>query len=169
MKKFIDDCNLLVKEPINCSKEELELFYNKVVKGGKVELVGLQERIKNCELLGFCYYNKELIGISAIKIPNNSYKLRIIEKSKINRIADELTFEIGYSFTEEEHRRKGLSKRIKFNLLEHLKSRKGIVFSTTAIGSSQNFLIENGFKNYGKSYDGTNDKNLKYYELVIPE
>ena len=45
--------------------------------------------------------------------------------------------------------------------------RKGILFSTTAIASSQKFLADNGFKTSGEPYDGDNDKSIKYYEKLL--
>jgi hypothetical protein len=45
--------------------------------------------------------------------------------------------------------------------------RKGLIFSTTAIKSSQTFLQENGFKSKGNPYDGENDKGITYFEKEL--
>lgn len=164
MSDVLKNCIIEVKEPVKCSDKEIAAFYEEVKKGGKVLLQGLTERIKNCELLAFCYYENSLIGVSSIKRPNPNYVADIIKKSKIDRNVDELVFEIGYSYTERDFRRNGISKELKSKLLEQMKSRKGTIFSTTAIKSSQTFLEENGFKKFGKSYDGENDKGITYYE-----
>lgn len=158
---------IMVKEPNICSEKELSDFYEKVAKGGKVMLQGLQNRIKNCELLAFCYFKNELIGISSIKRPSTTYVENVIEKSKIDRKPSDLRFEIGYSFTEFNFRRRGISQKLKEKLLEKIKSREGIIFSTTAIKSSQNFLEQQGFIKYGKPFDGNNDKAIIYYEKVL--
>lgn len=161
---IFEKCTIEVKEPANCSDQEFSAFYEKVKKGGKVALSGLTDRIKNCELLAFCYCENSLIGISAIKRPTRRYIEDIIKKTGIDRKVEDLHFEIGYSFTEPDYRKNGISTELKRRLLEQMKSRSGIVFSTTAIKSSQNFLEENGFKKCGKSYDGENDKEISYYE-----
>ncbi len=163
---ILKSCKIEVKEPKNCSDTEISSFYEEVKKGGKVMLHGLIDRIRNCELLAFCYYKNSLIGVSSIKRPNQNYVADIIQKTEINRNVEDLTFEIGYSYTEPEYRRNGISKELKSNLLEQMKSRTGTIFSTTAIKSSQKFLLENGFKKLGKSYDGENDKGITYYERV---
>jgi predicted GNAT family N-acyltransferase len=156
-----------IKQPRECSEKELNDFHEKVVKGGKVSLNGLLNRIKNCELIAFCYFNNKLIGISSIKKPNQGYLEDIIKKAKLDREYNDLNFEIGYSFTEPEFRKNGISKELKLSLLEKMNSRKGIIFSTTAIPSSQNFLKENGFEKRGESYDGENDIGISYFEKLI--
>lgn len=166
---ILDEFNsyeIMVKEPNICSEKELSDFYEKVAKGGKVMLQGLKNRIKNCELLAFCYFNNELIGVSSIKKPSINYVKNVIAKSKIDRKSSELRFEIGYSFTEFNFRRRGISQNLKEELLEKMKFREGIIFSTTAIKSSQNFLEQQGFIKYGKPFDGNNDKAIIYYEKV---
>lgn len=164
--KILENCIVEVKEPSDCSDIEISIFYEGVKKGEKVMLQGLKDRIKNCEILAFCYYNESLIGISSIKRPNQNYVAEIIRKAQINRQTTDLMFEIGYSYTEPAYRKNGVSKYLKSKLLEQMKSRKGTIFSTTAIKSSQNFLEENGFIKIGKSYDGKNDKEISYYEKL---
>ena len=81
MKKsnILEDCFLEIKEPSNCSEKKINNFHELLVEGGKVSQKGLIGRIKNCELLAFCYFNSELIGISSIKKPNVNYIEKIIE------------------------------------------------------------------------------------------
>ncbi len=162
--KFLAQCKIEVKEPVTCSKKEISNFHEAVKKGGKVKLAGLEDRIKNCRLLAFCYHNNSLIGISSIKRPNRNYVAEIIKKTGIERKVEDLAFEIGYSFTEPDYRKNGISKELKKQLLSQMQPHHGTIFSTTAIRSSQNFLLENGFKKLGKSYDGENDKGITYYE-----
>lgn len=164
---ILDACKIEVKMPNECSEKQLSEFYSKVEKGGKVGLQGLLNRIKNCELLAFCYLDKELVGVSSIKKPKPNYVSDIILKTGIKRKVEDLTFEIGYSFTEAKVRRNGISQELKTELLKNMESRKGIIFSTTAIKSSQNFLEQNGFKKQGITYDGDNDKGITYYEKIV--
>lgn len=155
----------LVKEVSNCSKNEVEAFFTLVIKGGKVTEEGLLNRIMNCKFLGFCYnHSDEIIAISSLKRPHESYILKVIKSANLDRLPSELNFELGYSFTESEYRRKGINGELKRKILNEIQFEDCLIFSTTAIPSSQTFLLENGFVNYGKSYDGKNDKNIKYYE-----
>ncbi len=165
--EILKSCKIEVKSHSECSKKELSDFYDEVEKGGKVVLLGLLDRIKNCELLAFCYFENMLVGVSSVKRPNHNYVDGIIQKAKIQRKIQDLNYEIGYSFTEKEYRRNGISQELKKGLLKKMESRKGIIFSTTAIKSSQNFLEQNGFKKYGNPYDGDNDKGIIYFEKKI--
>lgn len=155
------------KQPQQCTNKELKIFYNLVVKGGKVRIDGLEYRIFNGELLAFCKDGDTIVGVSAIKKPSKLYREVVVAKTKITRKWSELTFEIGYSYTEIDYRCKGISSELKRRLLAEMATRKGIVFSTSAIASSQRFLNENGFKHVGEPYNGENDESIKYYEKVL--
>lgn len=165
--KILKDCRFEIKEPANCSESEISRFHELVVKGGKVLQEGLLNRIKNCELLAFCYFSNKLVGISSIKNPQGNYVKNIISKARISRDPSELKFEIGYSFTEMDFRKNGISRELKKHLLEAMKSRTGLIFSTTAIKSSQTFLQENGFEHKGNPYDGENDESIRYFEKEL--
>lgn len=165
--EILENSQIEIKQPRNCSEKELLEFHKKVVKGKKVMKTGLLNRIQNCELLAFCYFKNKLVAVSSIKRPGENYVNDIIEKTKIDRKSKDLTFEIGYSYTEPEVRRNGISQELKKQLLEEMKSRTGLIFSTTAIKSSQNFLEKNGFKKCGKPYDGENDNEITYYEKAL--
>jgi hypothetical protein len=158
-----------VKKPSDCTDFEIDSFYFLVLKGKKVQKKGLKERIFNCELLAFYKLNESIVAISAIKRPEESYRKKIIEKANLDRDYKDLLFEIGYSFTEENFRKNGFNSALKLLLLNSLKNLKGILFSTTAISSSQKFLEKNGFVNLGIPYDGKNDKNIKYFEIKLDE
>lgn len=157
------------KKPLESSKFEIEKFHELVLKGGKVEEQGLKARILNCELLAFFSVNGDIIAVSAVKRPEESYVKKLILKANLDRDCKRLKFEIGYSFTEKDYRRKGINNDLKLLFLNAIKNVSGILFSTTAISSSQNFLEKNGFVNVGIPFDGINDTNIKYYEKSINE
>lgn len=158
------DFHYYIKKPKDCNESEIDKFYELVIKGRKVPKERLRDRIVNCNLLGFCSVGNQIIAISSIKQPQKSYVKKVILNAQLKRHWQDLKFEIGYSFTEENYRRKGINAKIKKLLLEKMKDVGGIIFSTTAIQSSQNFLSEHGFLNIGLPYDGKNDKAIKYYE-----
>ncbi|WP_316778818.1 hypothetical protein [Pedobacter antarcticus] len=159
--------DFFVKAPGKCTSSELVDFHSLVQIGGKVPLKNLPTRIQSCVLLAFCYLNKKPIGISAIKKPSRTYKEKIILKAGIDRIPNALDFEIGYSVTLSDFRKKGISSMLKTMLLEDMQQVKGTIFSTTAIESSKHFLKTNGFIKLGKPYDGEYDKGICYYELSL--
>lgn len=155
------------KTPEESSESELMDFYNLVLEGGKVQKEGLLSRIKNCTVLGYCKKADKIIGVSAIKRPLDSYKKKVISKAKLLIPIEKLEYEIGYSYTSPDFRRRGISANIKSNIIDWMGNIGGTIFSTTAIISSQNFLKKKGFKQLGSEFDGENDKNLKYFEITV--
>lgn len=162
-----DSLAFLVKKPSECTDSNIAIFFELLSKGGKVSINGLLDRIKSCELLTFCLYEDKTVGISAIKKPLESYVRKVINKTKLSRNVEELKYEIGYSVTIESFRRQGISSELKRRLIAEMGTKEGILFCTTAIESSQNFLIQNGFTNIGQAYDGDNDAAIKYYEKEL--
>ena len=156
-----------INPPSDCTSYEKKLFYDLTVACDMVQKDKLEEMIENCLLLGFCYHNKELVGISALKRPRDSYKDRVINNANLARKPDELNFEIGYSCTKPQFRRKGISSTIKEMLCNKFMTIGGTLFSTTANPSSARFLKDHGFQQLGLPYDGKHEKGLRYYELRV--
>ena len=157
-------CRFEVKKPADCLLAELFNFYSLLKKGNKVSLKNLHEKIYQCELLGFCYSADRLVGISAIKRPDVSYIELVHQKAGILRNMEEFCLEVGYSFTETAVRRYGISSKLKDLLQLKINHYKGIIFATTAIPSSQHYLIARGFSALGNPYQGVYDNDIIYFE-----
>ncbi|WP_443937915.1 hypothetical protein [Pedobacter sp. MW01-1-1] len=156
-----------LKQPADCSLLELFCFYLLVTKGGKVSRAELHQKIYSCQLLAFCYLGDTLIAISAIKRPSSEYINLVHQKAKIVQSKEDYYLEIGYSYTEPAHRRKGISSTLKEMLLDTIRAHKGPVFATTATPSSQHFLVRKGFEAVGMPYQGIFDANIIYYEKKL--
>ena len=168
-KLHLELCRFSVKQPKDCTQKEINDFYNLTLKGKGLSPNGLIERIRSCELLAFCHICDILVAIGAIKRPLKSYILTIIHKTLIDRKCKELVFELGFSVTEEDYRKKGLCKMVKSVLLEEMKSRAGMIFSVTPNKTIQNYLIDYGFVKKGIPYDSINGVDTKYYEIDIKD
>ena len=153
---------MTVKKPTDCTQEEIELFKNLVLSGGQVDPFGLEARIKNCRLLGFYYSNrKELIGVSAIKQKDKDSVKQTRAKAKI--LEGEIpTTELGYSVTKVEFRGKGINRIINDKLLEEIKDEK--IYATTDNDAMRKYLTQSGFTKKGRSFKGTYNNNLDYFE-----
>lgn len=125
-------------------------------------------KIYSCELLGFCYLGKRLVGISAIKRPAKSYVNQIHTKAGIDRNAEDFVFEVGYSYTEPDVRRTGISSTLKGMLQDKIRHYSGKIFSTTATPSSQRYLKAIGFMPCGNPYQGNFDRDIIYFEKSLP-
>jgi len=156
-----------IKKPVDCLLTELFYFYLLLRKGNKVSPVGLPQKIYNCAYLGFCYLDNRLVGISAIKRPSKSYIEDIHRKATITRNICDYNFELGYSFTVPEFRQTGISRTLKQMLQQQISHEQGMLFSTTAVQTSQRYLISQNFKACGIPYQGNYDDNIVYFERKI--
>ena len=161
---FLRNCYFEIKKPADCSITQLHHFYMLLRKGNKVSPVGLPLKIFNAAFLAFCYNGKRLVGISAIKKPTISYLEEVHKKAEIVTGIHHPFLEVGYSFTRESVRKKGISSTLKSMLLKKISDHRGILFSTTATPSSQRFLMSNGFRQKGIPYQGDFDHNIIYFE-----
>ena len=161
---FLSNCYFEIKRPVDCSITQLHHFYMLLRKGNKVSPIDLPLKIFSAEFLAFCYNGKRLVGISAIKRPTVSYLEDVYRKAGIVTDIHQPFLEVGYSFTRESVRKKGISGTLKRMLLKKISAHKGFVFSTTATPSSQRFLMFNGFRPKGTPYQGNFDNNIVYFE-----
>jgi predicted GNAT family N-acyltransferase len=154
-----------IKKTKDCSLTEINNFFELAKKAEQVDENGLLNRINNSELLGFCYSNEQLVGISAIKNPNENYKKRIFRKASIEEEAKNFRFELGYSYTEEEFRGKRISFNINRKLVDKILSDN--IYATTANQGMIKILSKIGFHKIGKSYKGNhNTDEIQIYGIV---
>jgi len=153
---------IFVKRPEDCSKEELDKFHDLLLSGGQVLPDGLRERIRQCKFLGLCYIDNEIVGVSAIKQPDELKTKRILKKAKIEK-TNIPKLELGYSVTTEEFRRQGINQSMNNRLLDKLESNANI-YATTNNDTMRKYLSSRGFKKLGDSFEGRENPSLDYYE-----
>ncbi|WP_406826527.1 hypothetical protein [Pedobacter sp. KACC 23697] len=163
---FLANCHFEIKRPCDCTMIQLHHFYLLLRKGNKVSPVDLPLKIFNAAFLAFCYHDKKPVGISAIKRPTLAYLQQVYHKAGIITAIDQPFLEIGYSFTQESVRKKGISSTLKRLLLKKISDHHGMLFATTATASSQRFLKANGFQAKGNPYQGIFDHNIIYFERI---
>lgn len=149
-----------IKKPSKCTEEELNEFYKMVVEGGQVEVRGLRERIKRAAFLAFYYERKVLIGIGALKRPQESYKKKVFRRAGVPGKSGEYELELGWVYIKPEHRRRGVCSSLLHQLILMTGSKK--VFATTR---KDNFPMKRvleriGFRKVGKPYKLDNDTSV---------
>jgi hypothetical protein len=152
---------IIIKRPKLCSQDELLKFKNLVLEGGQVNAVGLDEKIKDCEYLGFCYVGNELASIAAIKNKESSYFIGLCAKASAETPKEIPRYELGYCFTNHHHRGKKYNSRLNDALLDKIKGKS--IFATTAHDSMHNYFINRNFIRLGNPYDGVYNKGIVLY------
>lgn len=159
-------CNK-IREPSKCSQEELENFYQKVLKSEQVQKAGLRSRIKRAKILAFHYEENTLVSIAALKQPDEDYKKRVFRNAGVSEEADKYNLELGWVFTEKEYRGKGIGSGLVQRIIDEFGSQN--IFSTTETRREDELpmtriLEKNGFEKLGKPYQGSlNRRNLQMY------
>jgi len=156
MQNICGDLNMCVKikAPSKCDDKELLDFHRLVLKGEQVQAAGLKYRIRRAVLLAFYYERDTLVGVAALKRPNRAYKDEVFRKAGVFEKRDELDFELGWAFTLEKYRGKGICSCLVRKLLEESEPKN--LFATTRKDNlqMQKILKQNGFRRVGKSYVG---------------
>jgi len=90
-----------VRRPTDCSADDLDAFKLLVMSAGEVDPVGFDQRLKSAEGLIFLYgAGEELVGVAAIKRPNQRYKQRVFKKAKSREGPARYLFELGWVVVE---------------------------------------------------------------------
>jgi predicted GNAT family N-acyltransferase len=109
------------------------------------------ERIKTCKLLCVCKCDGAIVAIGAIKQKTESDFLS--EKSDLPTLKSDFSWELGYCFTEEEWRGKGISTSIVKLLLREV-GNENLMASTEMHPTNPmiRILTSNGFSVHGKPW-----------------
>lgn len=149
---FMEEPHFIIRRSQDCSKAEISQFEKLVVEGGQVNTDGLDKKILDCKLLGFCYVNKELASIAAIKIKPTDQIREIFKKTQTAKINNMPKLELGYCFTNHHHRGKKFSSTLNDRILEAVKGES--VFATTGNPIMVHYFESRGFDLIGKPYKG---------------
>ncbi|MEA5078226.1 MAG: GNAT family N-acetyltransferase [Anaerolineaceae bacterium] len=144
---------IITKEPIICTSDDLEHFESLVKLGNEVDLKRLRNRIFSAKWLLFLYEeDNKLAGISAIKQPKEKYKKEIFSKSKSGENPEIFQYEVGWVYVKEQYRRKGYSTELLNKIVEL--SNGGPLFATTKESNTpmKKTLLKFGFQESGETY-----------------
>lgn len=102
-----------LKVPAECSGKELDAFENLVKFCREVNPNGLRNRIEWAHFLAWAStYEGELVGVAALKRPNEGYRSSVFEKSQSKEEPGQYEAELGWICIKEEFRRKGLATKL---------------------------------------------------------
>ena len=123
------DFRIVTREPAASSQSDLNSFEQLVIKGGEVTNYGLHGRIKKAYRLAWAISEYKMIGVSALKQPNQNYHYSVFKKSKSEESPTDWPAELGWIFVKESYREKGIASRLVSSLFDSNLSLN--VFATT--------------------------------------
>ncbi|MGD0451183.1 MAG: GNAT family N-acetyltransferase [Candidatus Bathyarchaeia archaeon] len=142
-----------IKPPIQCTKKEIEAFFQLLKIGSEVEMRSAHEGIMRAKFLAFHYEKESLAGIAALKKPTENYKRGIFLKAKTTEQEDNFDLELGYVVTLERYRGFGICSTLVRQLIERSQDSMYATTRTTNM-AMQTVLQQNGFSKAGVPYKG---------------
>jgi hypothetical protein len=132
---------IIIKKPSERNNDEIQKFYQYAIDAGEVIKNGLKRRIKNAELLGFGYIDGTLVGIAALKNPDPGHKLDVFRKAGLTgEQAENFDFELGYVYTLEKFRGKGICPKLIQGIFKKSPSKKIYATTKKSISVKKQFL-----------------------------
>lgn len=152
----------VVKQPHDCSPQELDEFESLVLQGGEVTPNGLSRRIKKAEQLVFCDRNP-VIGVGAVKNPNDGYRTSVFTKAGVLEQLENFKFELGWLYTSPAARGEGVGNQLMEAAIRV--SGAGGIFATTRFDNdAMHYLFDKySFEKLGEAYQSANGD----YQLVL--
>ena len=160
--------NTEIREPDGCSDAEIAAFCCFVRQGGEVEERGLEDRVRRAKALAFLYVSGTLVGVAALKQPNQRYRDGVFKKAKVSQCTALFDLELGWVYVLPEYRGKHYSAVL--SAAAKSQSNNASIFATTRSDNKpmQKTLERLGFKRIGNTYDSTRlDSTGRKYELQL--
>lgn len=149
--EFLKEDNVVTVSPNQLSPRQLNAIGNFIAQGGEVSADNALAGVQRAHLLGYATNEQgNLIAVSALKTPLDSYKTKVFTAAGYPNLASQYKHEKGYSYTDPNYRRQGLNKAISQKLL----SAGGKIFATVRSNNeaNKNNLVAQGFSQLGEPW-----------------
>lgn len=143
---------IAIRSPERCSKEERAAFIALAGKSNEVEPQDLESGFDRARFVLWTNDARVLTGVSALKIPRQSYREGVFTKAKSALNHGDYPLEFGYLYVEEDRRKNGYGRVLVKKALS-LAGKDG-VFATTREANKDfhPFLVDQGFVLVGEPY-----------------
>ena len=151
-KEINAEKRLLTRIPGECGAKDLGDFLELIRAGGEATPEGLEDRIRRARWLFFLLLGDCLVGIAALKRPNESYRTYVAGRSGVSLQEDDYPYELGWVFVILSARGRKYSMDLTSAAVE-VSGGKGIfATSRTENRAMHASLRECGFSAVGKAY-----------------
>jgi len=140
-------------------------FKRLVRAGGQVNPATFPSLFDKAHALAFAHIDGELIGVAALKRPNDAYRNAVFRKANATCIPEEFPLELGWVFVAREARRRGVAGHLFDRLLPTRAMER--VYATSAVDNEpmRELLGRFRFVMHGKPYDAT--RNASRIQLFV--
>ena len=138
--------------PAAASTADISAFKQFVLAGGEVSAATLPGLVSRALSLSFAKVGGELVGVGAIKRPNQSYHEKVFSKAKLSQRQAEFEFELGWVYTNASARGKGVASSVVSSLVAALNGAPAYATSRTNNPHMHRVLQKFGFVANGAPY-----------------
>ena len=159
----VDEIKMKVKQPTDCSEEELSSFKARILEGGEVEAAGFAVRLRLARVLAFGMAGDCVAAVAALKSPLRTYRERVFAKAAVADQTTSSDLELGWIFVAPEFRLRGLAARMVVEILGRYG--QATIFATSRVDNvgMHKVLEANGFGRTGVPYKSERGRQ----ELVL--
>jgi hypothetical protein len=146
-----------IKDPSNCSEEELLTFEEMVLSSSNIIKEGFRERILKAKALGFVFEESRIVAVAALKKPSDDYKNKVFSKAGIGDRANLYKYEFGWVHVLPKHRNKKYGSILTATLLALANINNEPVYAMTIHDNNniKKVLENNKMKEIGTRYHGS--------------
>jgi hypothetical protein len=158
----------VIYRPTEATAERLSTFERMVREGGEVGTTGLSKRIRNAKIIVMLELEEALVGVSALKRPDTSYRDGIFKKAGVPQLAIQFFWELGWIYVPPKHRGKRYSYVLAAAALSQRENKP--TFATTRLDNvaMHRTLEDLRFRRLGDSWQSTKSEKqrLMLYALI---
>ncbi len=147
-------------KPKEFSSKEKQDIINLIKEGEAVAEFLVRIGINRAEMVACCFDEDKLVGVGAIKLPFDSYKIRIHNATKTEEDIRKYNIELGYISVHKSFQRQGIGSTIVKKLLP---LENANIFATTRKEGMRKILLSNGFEETGKPYGDEKPEKLRLF------
>ena len=143
------------RRPVEATQSECETMVRLVVEGGAVSEKLVRAGVKRAEALVFCATEGRVVGVAALKVPDDGYRSGLASEKKANVPVEEEKYprELGYVAVDSEWRCRGIGPFLSTQVV-WLAGGRGL-FATTGSKTMLTKVLPNlAFKSNGKTWKG---------------
>jgi superfamily II DNA or RNA helicase/GNAT superfamily N-acetyltransferase len=165
-KYGLDEFKAVTKHPTDCNDSEITSFVSMVREGGQVSEVGLDRRVRRSYLLAFAWSGNRIIGVGALKNPDESYATSVFNNAGLGGAWADYPLELGWVYVNHEFRQQGVGATIVSRLLDQ-RGGQGVYTTHRSDNTGMEEIIKTAeFKMVGSEYKSSiEDAAVRLYVM----
>jgi predicted GNAT family N-acyltransferase len=149
-----------VAAPAAFSPAELAAILELIQSESQVAAAGLLNRIKQSKLISIAIAQGKIVGISALKIPNNSYKQSVFANAGVPELATQFPYEMGWKVVLPEYRGQALGLQLSQRLLSSVNIKQVFATVRSTNQSALKPMQQLGFAPLGNTFTGSSGNKI---------